>query len=140
MGFEEIRLVIERHLASWDGAPVEFDGAAPPKTSDPRDVRPVTEAVRNKTPWVRCSINHGASITAGVGQGPCVRRTGLIQFQIFTPEHQSSRPAALLADSLAQRFEYYQSGRFETQAASAQRVGPDSQWYQYNVTVPFRAG
>lgn len=132
MGFEEIRLAIERHLASWDGAPVAYDGV--------RNSPAVDQAIVAKASWVRCTINHGNSFTAGIGQNPCVRRTGLIMLQIFTAEFSGSRPAAMLADELAQLFEYYQDGQFETQAASVQRIGPSDQWYQYNVTVPFRAG
>ncbi|WP_252108997.1 phage tail terminator-like protein [Halomonas sp. S3-1-1] len=138
--FESIRIAIESRLASWDGVPVLYDGSRSPNTQDARDTRDVTNAIRNSTAWVRCTIQHGSSFTAGVGSAPCVRRTGLISFQIFTPEHQGSHPAALLADSLAQHFEYHQDGNFETLAASAQRVGPTDGWYQYNVTCPFRAG
>ncbi len=130
--FEGIRLVIETRLSTWDGVPVEYDGA--PKSQD------LIAAIDAKQSWVRCTILHGSSFTAGVGSSPCVRRTGLIMMQILTPEDRGSRPAAVLADSIAQHFEYYQQGQFETQAASVQRIGPSDDWYQYNVSVPFRAG
>lgn len=140
MGFEDIRRAIESRLSGWSAAPVLADGAPTPKTDDPLDQRAVTNAIRAKESWVRCTILHGNSFTAGVGSSPCVRRTGLIMMQILTPEDRGSRPAAVLADSIAQYFEYYQQGQFETQAASVQRIGPSDDWYQYNVSVPFRAG
>lgn len=93
-----------------------------------------------KSSWVRLTIQHGASFTAGIGSEPCVRRSGLVMLQIFTPINSGSRPAAMLADSLAAHFEYYQAGHFSTQAASVQRIGPQDDWYLYVVSVPFRAG
>lgn len=137
--FESIRLAIEAHMAAWGDVPVLPDGAATPNTDDPKDDRAVTDAIRAKASWVRCTIQHGASLTAGIGSGPCVRRTGLIQCQIFTPENKGSRPAAVLADSLAQHIEYHQDNQLETQAASIQRVGPSDGWYMYVLSCPFRA-
>ncbi|KTG25382.1 hypothetical protein AWR38_01020 [Idiomarina sp. WRN-38] len=132
--FESIRLAIETRLSTWDGVPVEYDGA--PQSQD------LIAAIGAKQSWVRCTILHGESRTVAVGQAPCVRRTGVLTFQVFTPVNNGSRPAALIADSLAQHFEFYQSGQFETQSASVQRAPPgdDYDWYQYTVMIPFRAG
>ncbi|MGE6580398.1 phage tail terminator-like protein [Vreelandella aquamarina] len=130
--FESIRLAIERRLASWDGVPVEYDGA--PQTPE------LKAAIEAKQSWVRCTIQHGASLVASISNRPETRRTGIIQLQVFTPENRGSRPAALLADSLAAHFEYHQDGHLTTDAASVQRVGESDGWYQYNVGVPFSAG
>lgn len=132
--FEGIRLIIETRLSTWDGVPVEYDGA--PRSQD------LIAAIGAKQSWVRCSILHGESRTVAVGQAPCVRRTGVLSFQVFTAANNGSRPAALIADSLAHHFEHYQSGQFETQSASVQRapMGDDYDWYQYTVMIPFRAG
>ena len=132
MTFEEIRLAVESHMAGWTGPPVAYDGT--------RNSPAVNQAIDTKSDWVTLTINHGASITAGIGSDPCVRRTGLIQFQIFTDENTGSRPAALLADSLAQHWEYWQDGGIETQAASVRRIGESDGWYMYLVSLSFRAG
>lgn len=132
MMFEEIRAAIEGHLAGWIGGPVAFDNVAAGSA--------VTGAQRDKRPWVRLTIQHGDSLTAYVGDGPRARRTGLIMCQVFVAERVGSRPAALLADSLAQHLEYWQDGPLETQAASVQRVGPQDGWFMYVVSCPFRAG
>jgi len=132
MTFEEIRLAVEFHMAGWNGPPVAYDGT--------RNSPAVDQAIATKSDWVTLTINHGASITAGIGSDPCVRRTGLIQFQIFTDENTGSRPAALLADSLAQHWEYWQDGGIETQAASVRRIGESDGWYMYLVSLSFRAG
>lgn len=132
MTFEEIRLAVESHMATWTDAPIAYDGA------------PIGPSVKNAqdsgTPWVRLTIRHGDSFTAGVGQGPCVRRTGVIFVQVFTARNIGSRPAMLLADSLAEHFEYFTSGKLETQAARLNPVGPSGGYYQANVSVSFRAG
>lgn len=130
--FESIRLAIERRLASWDGVPVEYDGA--PQSPA------LKAAIEAKQSWVRCTIQHGDSFAPYKGASPGVRRTGLAQFQVFTPERQGSRPAALLADSLAEHFQFYRDAGLELLTASVQRVGPSDGWYQYNCTIPFRAG
>lgn len=131
MTFEEIRIAVESRVAAWPDAPVAFDGVPNSPT--------LQAAIDNKDSWVRLTINHGDSVTACIGDGPKVRRTGLIQCQVFTKLDRGSRPAALLADSLAAQLEYWQSGKLETQAASVQRVGPDDGWYMYLLNVPFRA-
>ena len=132
MTFEQLRIAVESRMAQWADAPIAFDGvpASPALQS----------AIDGKQPWVRLTINHGESFTASVSSKPETRRTGLLQLQIFTAENQGSRPAALLADSLADHFEYWEGGKLTTEAASVQRIGPSDGWYQYNVSVPFSSG
>lgn len=132
MGFEEIRIVIEQHLANWPGVPAAYDGV--------RNSPAVDQAIAAKESWVRCTIQHGVSLVASISDRPETRRTGLIMLQVLTPENTGSRPAALLADSLANQFEYWQDGHLTTTTASVQRIGPSDGWYQYNVSVPFAAG
>lgn len=119
-------------MAQWTGTPIAWDGVP----NSPA----LQAAIDAKQPWVRLTINHGNSLTAALGSAPEVRRTGLIQVQVFTPENQGSRPAAVLADSLAAHLQYYAVDRLETLAASVQRVGPSDGWFQYGVALPFRAG
>jgi len=132
MGFEDIRAAVEVHATDWQDAPLDIDGV--PKGAA------LQAAISANETWCRLTINHGASITAGIGSAPCVRRTGIIDIQVFTPEHSGSRPAAVIADSLAEHWEYYLDGDLETQAVSVQRVGPTDGWYMYLASTPFRAG
>ncbi|MEG3078479.1 phage tail terminator-like protein [Halomonas sp. 5021] len=132
MTFEQIRIAVESKLASWDGVPVEYDGA--PQSQE------LIAAIEAKQSWARATIQHGNSSAPYKGSEPGIRRTGLLTFQIFTDKDKGSRPAALLADSLAEHFQFYRSGGLELLTASVQRVGPDSGWYMYLVSVPFRAG
>lgn len=133
MTFEQIRLAIESRMALWAEAPIAFDGAP---------AGPAVKTAQNSgTPWVRLTIQHGDSFTAGIGSQPCVRRTGIIMVQIFTARDVGSRPALVLADSIAAHLEYWQQGGgLETQAASVMRVGPTDTYYQINVNCPYRAG
>lgn len=130
--FESIRLAIETRLATWDGVPVEYDGA--PQSQE------LIAAIEANQSWVRAVIQHGNSLVASISDQPETRRTGLIQLQVFTNDNQGSRPAALLADSLANHFEYWREAHLTTTTASVQRIGPSDGWYQYNVSVPFSSG
>lgn len=132
MTFEEIRAAIEIKMSQWSGAPVAFDGAPTPD-----DVKTAQDTGGS---WVRCTIIDGDSFTAGIGSGPCVRRTGLIAIQVFTKRDTGSAPARQLASSLAAHFEYWQSGELETQAARLINAGPDDNYYQMNLNVPWRSG
>lgn len=132
MTFEEIRQAIEVRASQWTDAPIAYDGV--PISSD------VQTAQNQRTPWVRVTIVDGDSFTAGIGSGPCVRRTGLISVQVFTARDTGSAPARQLASSLAAHFEYWQSGELETQAARLINVGPDDTYYQMNLNVPWRSG
>jgi len=131
MTFEEIRLAIEAHIATFTDAPIAFDNVP----NSPA----VANAIDTKAPWLRLTIQHGDSFTASIGDKPCVRRTGLIFVQVFTNRDIGSKPAMDLASLVAEHIEYFTSGKLETQAASLNRVGPDDGWFQVNVSCPFRA-
>lgn len=132
MGFEEINSAIQIRMGAWVGVPVAYDGIK--NTADTQAV------IDRKGRWVRLSINHGDSLVASISNQPETRRTGLIMVQVFTEDGEGSRPAATIADSLAEHLEYWRQGDLETRAASVQRIGPENGQYQYNVTVPFLAG
>lgn len=131
MTFEDIRLAVESHLASWDGVPVAYDNVATQPS--------VQTAIDAKEPWVRLTIVPGDTLTAAIGDGPKARHTGMLLLQVFTAENVSSAKAMQLADSLAQHIQYWQDGKFETQAASLTRVGQQNGWYQVNVSASYRA-
>jgi hypothetical protein len=131
MTYEEIRVAIETYMATWAGAPIAWDGVPIGAT--------VAAAQSAGTPWIRVTVNDGDSFTAGIGSEPCVRRTGVIQCQIFTARDRGSRPARVIASSLAEHLEYVQLGHLETQAARLINAGPDDNYYQLNVQCGFRA-
>lgn len=132
MGFEDINLAIETRLYEWDGPPVAYDNwKTTPSVKAAQDAR---------EPWVRLTVQHGDSLTASIGSAPCVRRTGVIQCQIFVDEHVSTQPASQIADSLADQLQYWRTGALETLASSVRRGGPTDGWFMYVVSTPFRAG
>lgn len=131
MTYEEIRAAIETHLAAWTDAPIAWDGVP---------IGPDVQAAQDqRTPWVRVTINDGDSFTSGIGDKPCVRRTGLIICQVFTARDIGSAPARSLASSLAAHIEHWQSGTLSTYSAGLTRIGPDDNYYQVNVSCAFRA-
>lgn len=132
MTFDAIRVSIETLLAGWGEYPVAFDGAP---------ASPALKAAQEaRQPFVRLTLVHGDSFTAGIAEQPCVRRVGLVMVQIFTADDQGSREAYQIADSLAELLQYHRDGDLETLAASVQRVGSQGGFFQLNLSVPFRAG
>ena len=131
MTFEEIRAAVESKIAAFTDAPIAFDNVP----NSPA----VVAAMESKSNWLRLTIQHGSSFTAGMGQNPCTRRTGVVFIQIFTNRDIGSKPAMDLASALAAHIEHWQQGRLSTQAASLNRVGPQDGWYQVNVSCPFVA-
>ena len=131
MTFDEIRLKIQIRMAAWTDAPAWFDNSLEPPT--------VKEAKANKSAWTRLTINHGDSFTASIGDRPVVRKTGLIQVQIFTAINVGSDDAARIADSIAAHLEHWQSGKLFTRSASMRRAGESNGYYMVLVNVPFVA-
>lgn len=127
MTFEEIRTAIEERFAGWTGPSIQWDNMPP--IEKPYD-----------QPWVRLTIQHGASTAASVASAPEVRRTGIIDVQVFTPESHGTGEAHRLADQVVSLLQFYRSGHLETMASSVERVGKEEDWYNLLVSTPFRAG
>ena len=131
---EEIRQTLEGHMATWTDAPVAFDGH--PATPA------VTSAQDDNTPWVRFTIAPGTTVNRSITDKPCPRRPGLVLIQIFTARDVGTSPARTLASSLVTHWENQtldSIGPLWTLEASEQRVGPDSNYFQINLTIPYRA-
>ena len=139
MTFEQLRIAVESRMAQWTDAPIAFDGVPVPGPDEDGNLSPLALAQKEKQPWVRLTIVPGDTLTVAIGSGPKARHTGLIALQIFTAERIGSAEAMRLADSLASHIQYWQQGKFSTQAASLARIGPSGGWHQVNLTVPYRA-
>lgn len=134
MSPEEIRQTLEAHMVGWLGAPVAYDGQATPPA--------VTAAQDAGTPWVRVTIAPSTTVNASITDQPCPRRAGLILIQIFTARNVGTSPARTLASSLITHWENQNLttyGPLWTLEASEQRVGPDTNYYQLNLSIPYRA-
>lgn len=131
MTFDDIRIVIQSRMAAWAGAPVWFDNTLEPP--------PVKDAKASKAPWARLKINHGDSFTASISDRPVVRKTGLIQVQVFTATNIGADDAHRLADSVAAHLEHWQSGALFTRAAFVPQSGEAGGYYMVLVSVPFVA-
>lgn len=130
MSYVSLRAAIKGLLADWIDAPVAHDNALTPQE--------VNAAQANGTPWVALTILPGDSITAGIGDGPCVRNTGLISLQIFTADGVGEIPAYTLCDSLADALQHKQVGHLETLALSVSRAGHMNGYFQLNASIPYR--
>lgn len=131
---EEIRQTLEGHMAGWAGAPVAYDGHPTPPA--------VKTAQDDNTPWVRFVMAPGTTVNRSITDKPCPRRPGLVLIQIFTARDVGTSPARTLASSLVTHWENQtldSIGPLWTLEASEQRVGPDSNYYQLNLSIPYRA-
>lgn len=127
MTFEQIRIALQTRMAAWTDAPLAFDGHPSPPA--------VVTAQANKTPWCRVTIRDGDS---GFATTSSVLRPGVLFVQVFTDDGIGDAPARQLATSLAAHIEGYVSGALRLEAASLTNVGPDGNWFQVNVSVPWR--
>ncbi|QHD50055.1 hypothetical protein [Vreelandella aquamarina] len=131
--FEGIRLAIERRLASWDGAPVEYDGA--------QQSPALKAAIEAKQSWVRCTIQHGDSFAPY--KGASTRRSPDRLDPVPSLYAGTTRVLGLPPCSqthLPEHFQFYRDAGLELLTASVQRVGPENGWYMYLVSLPWRAG
>ncbi|MCE1032708.1 DUF4128 domain-containing protein [Pseudomonas asiatica] len=134
MTFEQIRAVIIGRMQQWAGIPAD----AIDYPNNPQG--PFSSA--GKPIWARLADVPGLSSTPEVGNGPSVRRTGIVIVQLFVPSNKGTLAITKAADTLVQHFEFYSdpTGPFECYAASANTIGDDGHgWYQVNVRVPYRA-
>lgn len=133
MTFEQIRAVVIGRMQQWAGIPAA-------NVDYPNNAAPFDPA--GKTIWARLADIPGLSSTPEVGNGPSVRRTGLLVIQLFVPTYKGTLAITKAADTLAQHFEYYSApeGPLDFFAASANVIGDDGNgWYQVNISVPYRA-
>lgn len=128
----EIAQALEVHMSGWADAPIAYDGAP----AGPA----VTTAQSDNTPWVRFTNNPSGTVNASVTNKPCPRRSGLVRVQIFTARNIGSRTAKILASSLVDHWENEViSAKLVTLEATEVNVGPSDNYYQLNLTVPYRA-
>lgn len=131
---EEIRQTLEGYMDDWSGAPVAFDGSKAPPS--------VASAQQDGNPWVRFTITPGITVNRSITDKPCPRRTGQVFIQIFIRRNAGTAPAKALASSLVTHWENQNLtsiGPLWTLEASEQRVGPDSNYFQINLSIPYRA-
>lgn len=133
MTFEQIRAVVIGRMQQWAGIPAA-------NVDYPNNAVPFDPA--GKTIWARLADIPGLSSTPEVGNGPSVRRTGLLVIQLFVPAYKGTLSITKAADTLAQHFEYYSApeGPLDFFAVSPNVIGDDGNgWYQVNLSIPYRA-
>ena len=133
MTFEQVRAVVIGRMQQWTGIPAA-------NVDYPNNAAPFDPA--GKTIWARLADIPGLSSTPEVGNGPSVRRTGILVIQLFVPSYKGTLAITKAADTLVQHFEYYSApeGPLDFFAASPNVIGDDGNgWYQVNVSIPYRA-
>ncbi|EPH3102018.1 phage tail terminator-like protein [Providencia sp. 2.29] len=93
-----------------------------------------------KSVWARLTIKHGLSSAQEIGSGPIVHRTGVAFIQIFVPLGTGTLLITQTADKLIELFENQTDGRLDYFSVSADEIGDEGHgWYQFNLSIPFRA-
>lgn len=134
MTFEQIRDVIISRMTAWTGIPAD-DVDYPNNLKGP--FNPVGKSI-----WARLADIAAPSSTPEIGNGPCVRRSGLIMIQLFVPSNKGTLTITRAADTLVEHFQFYTDPAhpFECFAVSMNTLGDDGRgWYQVNLAVPYRA-
>lgn len=92
-----------------------------------------------KSLWARLTNLPGPAGANEIGAGPVVQRTGVIIIQLFAPSGSRSLAITAAADKMVELFEFQDDGRLSYFAASAAESGETDGWYQWNVSIPYRA-
>lgn len=133
MTFEQIRSIVIRRMQQWAGIPQDAIDYSNPDKPFIKDGRPI---------WARLADIPGLSSSPEVGVGACVRRTGIIVIQLFSPTYGGTLAITRATDAIVQHFEFYSAteGPLDFFAVSPSVIGDDGHgWYQVNVSVPYRA-
>lgn len=90
--------------------------------------------------WARVTIQGGINFMSGMADTPCTREVGTLIIQCFDRENMGTGNVKTFADNLAKHFAYYQTNNLELLAPSVIDVGfdPNTKFYQYNVSIPYR--
>lgn len=122
MSFTDVTKSSETKLSAWDGIPIAYDNV---------DMTPPDDA-----PWCRTYVVDGDGFNAAIGED-CIRRTGLVIVQVFTPTHIGSTQARQLADDISNLFINSRDGDIQYYVPYIVRVGYIDKIYQLNINIPF---
>lgn len=92
-----------------------------------------------KSIWARLTNIPGVAGANEIGAGPVVHRTGIVMVQLFVPTGSRSLLITETADKIRELFEFQDDGKISYFAVSAYEAGETDGWYQWNVSIPYRA-
>lgn len=92
-----------------------------------------------KSIWARLTNIPGLAGANEIGAGPVVHRTGIVMVQLFVPTGSRSLLITETADKIRELFEFQDDGKLSYFAVSAYEAGETDGWYQWNVSIPYRA-
>lgn len=92
-----------------------------------------------KSIWARLTNIPGLAGANEIGAGPVVHRTGIVMVQLFVPAGSRSLLITETADKIRELFEFQDDGQLSYFAVSAYEAGETDGWYQWNVSIPYRA-
>lgn len=123
MSFEDVTHSSESTLSTWGEIPIGYDN--------------VPELMPDDSAWCRTYVVDGDSFNIAIGDA-CVRRTGLVVVQVFTPTQIGSTQARQYADSISSLFINKRDNDIQYYVPYVTRVGYVDKIYQLNVSIPFQ--
>ncbi|EKU29568.1 DUF4128 domain-containing protein [Alcaligenes sp. DN25] len=139
MNFEQISKAIIDHMVALTGIAqerIEYPNAHAAFTPPDTGV------------WCRLLIKNTDSEISGMGAKPYTRKSGEILIECFDRLGQGRQELDRLSDALDEHFSFWSEGALECLGLSQVDVAADDpqkrpqreEFYQINLTVPFRAG
>ncbi|RKQ97149.1 uncharacterized protein DUF4128 [Kushneria sinocarnis] len=129
----EILSALEVRASQWPGdTPLLYDNQR-----TPADLQQQIE--QKSTNWVRMTFLPGDTNPFETGTRVIDRRTGIVEFQIFTRLDSGPTDGYRIADVMGQHMAHQQLGQLETWEYQTERVGESNGWHQLNLQVRYRA-
>lgn len=126
MSFDAVRSQVETFFNSaWSTTEIEFE-----------NVKLQTAAL---TSYVSIFIREGQSIQASLGANGTYNVPGVVMVQVFIKRDIGTKAAKDLADAVANIFRGKQTADVRFQIPYGAVVPNSSDWFQYNVVIPFYA-
>ena len=123
MNLENLRQDIEVYLSTnFTAHPIRYEN--------------VPFTIPDNTPWVSCHIKRGG-LTQEEFANTGYEVFGVLILQVFTPLNKGMNESNTISDSLATLFERVNVGTVWFSHPDINDVGPDNNWYQVNISIPF---
>lgn len=126
MSFSSVRATIETHISdNWTATPVAYDNVD-------LDTSGLSE-------YISINLVEGDNVQATLGDIGTYQAVGVLVIMIFTDKGIGSSRARQLADQLSSLFRGSKIDGMTFKVPSAKRIIYGSDYFQYNLSIPFYA-
>jgi hypothetical protein len=126
MSFAAVRATVETHIASnWTMTKVEFENA--PLNTE------------NLDEYISINIMDSEGVQASLGDSGQYQVSGVILAMVLTKRDIGTGRARVISDAVASLFRAAKIDNVMCRVPKGYRVRSDSDYYQFNVAIPFYA-